>query len=74
MSISVFDCQDMPVAERIQLVEDLWDSIASETPDSVAITDAQREEIRRRVTEHDANPASAVGWDAVRKELFQQNR
>jgi putative addiction module component (TIGR02574 family) len=74
MSISVSDCQDMSVTERIRLVEDIWDSIASETPDSIAITDAQREEIRRRVAEHDANPASAVSWDAVRKELFQQNR
>jgi len=64
----------MSVTERIRLVEDIWDSIASETPDSIAITDAQREEIRRRVAEHDANPASAVSWDAVRKELFQQNR
>ena len=71
MSISVSDCRDMSVTERIRLVEDIWDSIASETPDSVAITDAQREEIRRRVAEHDANPASAVSWDAVRKELFQ---
>lgn len=68
------DCQDMSVTERIRLVEDIWDSIVSETPDSIAITDAQREEIRRRVAEHDANPASAVSWDAVRKELFQQNR
>jgi len=69
----MFDCQDMSIAERIRLVEDLWDSIASESPDSVVITDAQRKEIQRRIAEHDANPASAIGWDTLRQELFQHN-
>jgi putative addiction module component (TIGR02574 family) len=39
---------DLSVAERIQLVEDIWDSIAVEGAPVVALTDAQVEELRRR--------------------------
>lgn len=67
------DYRTMSVAERIQLVEDIWDSIVLDSPESIGLTAAQREEVRRRVAAHDADPSSAVEWDAVRAELFQRN-
>lgn len=73
MKTLVPDFRAMSVAERIQLVEDIWDSIALDTPASVRFTAAQREELRRRVAAHDADPGSAVEWDIVRTELFQHN-
>ncbi|MCA0311575.1 MAG: addiction module protein [Proteobacteria bacterium] len=66
------DFRALSVAERIQLVEDIWDSIAAEGPDAVDLTSAQRKELRRRIAAHDADPGSAVPWDTVRTELFQQ--
>ncbi|MBS0390108.1 MAG: addiction module protein [Proteobacteria bacterium] len=66
------DFRALSIAERIQLVEDIWDSIAAEGPDSVDLTDPQRQELRRRIAAHDADPGSAVPWDTVRAELFQQ--
>ena len=38
----------LPVAERIQLVEDLWDSIAADASE-VVLTAAQRQEIEHRI-------------------------
>jgi putative addiction module component (TIGR02574 family) len=73
MSHSDLDYRSLSVSERIQLVEDIWDSIVAENPDSVQLTAAQRAEIKRRLDAHDANPSGAVGWDAVRSELFQRN-
>lgn len=67
-TISVSDLLHLSVAERIQLVEDLWDSIASQ-PEALELTSAQREEIDRRLAEHDANPESAVPWEEVRTRL-----
>ena len=64
----------LSLAERIQLVEDIWDSIVADAPKSVGVTNAQREEIRRRVAAHDADPSSAIPWNTVRAELFQNNR
>jgi putative addiction module component (TIGR02574 family) len=39
--------EELSVAERIQLVEEVWASIAAEQ-ESVGITEAQREELDRR--------------------------
>jgi putative addiction module component (TIGR02574 family) len=67
------DFRALSIAERIQLVEDIWDSISADAPESLNLTAAQREEVRRRVAAHDADPGSAVPWDAVRAELFQRS-
>ena len=49
----------LSVAERIQLAEDLWDSVAAETGD-LTLTDAQQAELDRRLAdlERDPGPAS----------------
>jgi putative addiction module component (TIGR02574 family) len=54
--------------ERMQLAQDLWDSIP---PDSAAyaLTDEQRMEYRRRLAEHDADPDSAIPWEEARARL-----
>jgi putative addiction module component (TIGR02574 family) len=55
-------------AERIQLAQDLWDSIP---PDSalLGLDEEQRREFDRRLAEHDADPGSAVPWDEARARL-----
>lgn len=73
MSNSGPDYRALSVSERIQLVEDIWDSIVAENPESVQLTPAQRAELKRRLDAHDADPSSAVSWDEVRSELFQRN-
>jgi len=42
--------QDLPVDERIRLVEDIWDSIGAER-DKLPLTAPQREELDRRLDE-----------------------
>ncbi len=42
--------QDLPVKDRIRLVEDLWDSIAADQ-DRLPLTIPQREELDRRLDE-----------------------
>lgn len=61
----------LSVAERIQLVEDLWDSIAAD-PEALPLTDAQRAELDRRVAEHEADPGSAIPWEQVRERLYKK--
>jgi putative addiction module component (TIGR02574 family) len=51
-------------AERIQLAQDLWDSIAPE--DMPPLTDEQIAEIDRRLAEHARDPARALPWEEVR--------
>ena len=67
------DYLGLSVAERIQLAEDIWDSIAAEDPESAALNPLQLQEIQARLDAHDQDPASAVAWEQVRAELFQRS-
>ena len=70
MSQSNREFLNLSVAERIQLAEDIWDSIAVENPASLVLTPEQRLEIQQRIQAHDQNPDSAISWEQIRSELF----
>jgi putative addiction module component (TIGR02574 family) len=73
MTEPAFDYRRLSLAERLELVEDIWDSIAEEVqqrPDALPLSDAQLAEVRRRRDEHRRDPGSAVPWEQVREELF----
>ncbi len=61
------DLLKLPVAERLQIIGDLWDSI--DANDHPPLTNAQMKEIDRRLAEHDADPSSARDWNTVRDEI-----
>ena len=67
------DFLSLSVAERIQLAEDIWDSIAAESPDSATLSISQLQAIETRLQAHDQDPTTAVSWDQVRSELFQRS-
>ena len=56
------------VEDRLQLIEELWDSLAV-TPEAIPVTDAQRKELARRRRAHARNPSAAKSWEEVRAKL-----
>ncbi len=62
------ELMELSPEERIQLAEDLWDSIAQD--ELPPLTDAQKKEIDRRIEEHERDPSTALPWDEVRKWLW----
>jgi len=56
---------DLSPSEKLQLVEDLWDDLAS-TPEAVPVHDWQKEELARRKANLMQNPASGLTWAAVK--------
>lgn len=54
-------------AERIQLVEDLWDSIAREDA-AVPVSDEKRDELHRRKARYQQHPASGLTWEQVKQQ------
>jgi putative addiction module component (TIGR02574 family) len=75
MAQPAFNYRDLPIPERVQLVEDIWDSIAQEAnarAEALPLTERQRAEIERRVADADAHPDAGVGWETVRDELFRR--
>ena len=59
------ELQKLPVHERLQLVEDLWDSIALEDYD-LAVPQWQKDELDRRAEKFDANPDSGIPWETAK--------
>jgi putative addiction module component (TIGR02574 family) len=68
MSTELSDILQMSVAERIQLVEDIWDSIAA-VPEALPLTDAEREELDRRLAAYAQNPGEGIPWDELREKV-----
>ena len=60
----------LSVSERIQLVEDIWDSVAADAPNTVELSQAEKAELHRRAAAHRADPSKAVPWEQVRSKLF----
>ena len=71
MNSPISNFKDLPISERIQLVEDIWDSIAEETPVSLQLSAADRAELQRRIAAHEADPSSSIPWEEVRASLFK---
>jgi putative addiction module component (TIGR02574 family) len=70
-SIPVADLLELPVAERIRLVELLWDSIAA-VPEAVPIPDDLKAELNRRLAEFEADPEAGSPWDEVRGHILRR--
>jgi putative addiction module component (TIGR02574 family) len=68
MSAETFSVFDLSPAEKLQLVEDLWDDLAS-APSSVPVRDWQREELERRKANLKNNPASGLTWEEVKRKV-----
>jgi putative addiction module component (TIGR02574 family) len=58
--------------ERLQLAEDLWDSVAAFPESLPALTPEEIAEIERRLAEHDRDPSTAIPWDEVRARLWSR--
>ncbi len=61
----------LSIAERIQLVEDIWDSVAKESA-QVPVSESQLAEIERRLARFSENPADTRPWEEVRKDLLSR--
>lgn len=58
----------MSVAQRILLVEEIWDTIAVEEVE-VPLTEAQRQDLQRRIAAYEGNPKAGSSWEEVKARL-----
>ena len=66
MASPLFNFSHLTPEERIQLAEDLWDSL----PESnIQLTDAQRAELDRRLALEKAEPGRGRPWREVLDEI-----
>lgn len=65
-----FDFSRLSVAERIQLAEDLWESIPEGA--DIPLTDAQKAELDRRLEDLERDPDAGEPWEVVRARLYRR--
>ncbi len=65
VSLSLSDVLELGIPERIRLAQAIWDSIA-DIPEAVALTDADREELDRRLEAYYRDPTVGRPWPDVK--------
>lgn len=68
MSTQISEILQLSIAERIQLAEDIWDSIAA-FPEAVPLTNEQKQELDRRLQAYAQNPDEGISWDALKEKM-----
>jgi len=61
---SAADVLELPLDERLRLVEDIWNTIA-DSPEALELTEADKKIIDERLEEHWRNPSDGKSWEDV---------
>jgi putative addiction module component (TIGR02574 family) len=73
MSKPALNISDLTPEERLRLIEELWDSL-SEEPGAVPLTNAQREELDRRLDDLERSGSVGIPWDEVLQQIRSRAR
>lgn len=60
---------DLPIEERIELAQELWESVHA---DALPLTEAQKAELDRRWQAMEANPDAGESWDTLKQSLLDK--
>ena len=63
----------LTAAQRLELVQEIWDSIATD-PSTISITRDQKKELGRRFKAFNANPNQGSSWDEIRRRIEKRAR
>jgi putative addiction module component (TIGR02574 family) len=72
MSVLLEEALKLPVTERIQLANKLYESVEGMIEQPFSLTDEQVAELERRMEDHRMNPESGIPWEVVRERLFNR--
>ncbi len=62
------DIESLTVAERMALVEEIWDTIVRDQA-ALKVSEAQKAELDRRLQAHEASPDEGASWEEVKARL-----
>jgi putative addiction module component (TIGR02574 family) len=69
-----FDFRELSIAERLQLVEDLWDSIAQDAnAESLPVTDQEKALLDERLAELERDPDAGASWEEVKARILRRD-
>ena len=62
---------DLSSSEKLQLVEDLWDDLAS-SPEEIPVREWQKKELKRRKENFEKGSSSVLPWEKVKQNVREQ--
>jgi putative addiction module component (TIGR02574 family) len=71
MGIQVSEILELSVAERIRIVEDIWDSIAKDQ-ESLLLGNKERIELEKRLQKYRKNPTEGIECNSLKKKLISK--
>jgi putative addiction module component (TIGR02574 family) len=69
--ITATDTLELSIPERIQLVEDIWDTITAKAS-SIELTDEEKRIIDARLEKYHQNPEFGSPWEDVYKRIVSR--
>ncbi len=63
----------LPLEERVELIDTLWETVAKEGYEP-PLTRQQAEELDRRLAAHRRNPDDVIPWESIRDEINEKYR
>ena len=73
MNKRAVDIAALTPEERLSLLEQLWDSLTA-TPEVIPLTDAQRDELDRRLDDLEVDGPVGIPWDDVLSRIRNRRR
>jgi putative addiction module component (TIGR02574 family) len=70
--MSTIDIAGLTTEQRLELIEEIWDSLIV-TPDSVPVTPAQRQELERRLDDLDRDGPVGIPWEEVLRKILRRS-
>jgi putative addiction module component (TIGR02574 family) len=59
----------LSVADKLDLIELLWDSLSADQKDNLPVPDWHREELDWRLDQLEKNPDDSIPWEDVKRRL-----
>ena len=71
--MQVSEILQLSVAERVQIVEDIWDSIGK-NPEELPLSETEKLELDKRLKGYKENPDEGIEWETLKKNLSPENK
>jgi putative addiction module component (TIGR02574 family) len=69
--VSLEEILDLPAVERVELAQQIWESVVDQ-PEGLALTPAQRDELERRWQAFQKDPDEGEPWEDVKAALLKE--
>ena len=70
MAVILEEISKLSLDERIQLAQTIWEGVIADSA-QIPLTDAQAEEIDRRLDDLDNNPQGGMSWEELKRRIQQ---